>query len=173
MSDITPENLEQLHGLLLKKNTVNEISALMEISPSTVRTLTARYFPHLIYLDLYKEHKKDILRGLQNMAIGYLIQKMPLANFRDIADLLKTLEDKIALLEGRSNFNVGVRIRIEDLVAQKEQMLQQIREQGVPEHQIEKEFQKTTALPYNAMLPAPSAPIPTSCPVEIRQAHLL
>jgi hypothetical protein len=173
MSEIDPEKLEQLHSLLLKKNTNSEIATLMEIPVSTVRTLTARYFPHLIYLDLYKEHKKDILRGLQNMAIGYLIQKMPTAHFSDVANLLKILEDKIALLEGRSNFNVGVRVRIEDLVAQKELMLQQIREQGIPENQIEQEFQKTTALPYHAMLPAPTAPIPDKCPVGIKQTHLL
>jgi hypothetical protein len=173
MSEISPEKLEHLHSLLLKKNTPDEIAALLEVSVSTVRTWTARYFPHLIYLELYKEHKKDILRGLQNMAIGYLIEKMPVAHFSDIVNLLKVLEDKIALLEGRSNFNVGVRVRIEDLVAQKEQMFQQLREQGIPENRIEKEFQKTVALPHNAMLPAPTAPIPTEAPAGIRQTHFL
>jgi hypothetical protein len=173
MSEINHEQLEQLHALLLKKNTPSEISTLLEIPVSTVRTLTARYFPHLVYLELYKEHKKDVLRGLQNMTVGYLIQKMPFANFRDIAELFKILEDKLATLEGRSNFNIGVRVRIEDLVAQKEQMLQQLREQGVPEHQIEHEFQKATALPHNALLPAPTVPLPREVPSSIIQTHLL
>ena len=170
--DLSIEQIEQIHSLVLKSNTPQDIAALTSIPLSKIRQAIARYFPHLAHLQLYKEHKKDIFRGLQSMAVGYLIQKMPYAAFNNIVDLLKVLEDKIALLEGRSNFNLGINVRIEDLVAQKEKMLNELRKQGIPENQIENEFRKLTNLPAQAALPAPQATIPIKAPAGIVQHEI-
>jgi len=159
MEKITTDKIQEIHNLLLKKNTPTEISQLTEVPVSTVKKVISRYFPHLHNLPLFIEHKKDIFKALQSLATGYIIQKMPYARFEDLIALIKILEDKIALLEGRSNYNIGVAIRIEDLVSQKEKMLSDLRTRGIPEHQLETEFQKLIALPPSATIPHPVASI--------------
>lgn len=45
-----------------------------------------------------------------------------------------------------STQNIGINLRIEDIVALKEKKIQQLRERGVPENQLEKEFAKECSL---------------------------
>ncbi|MGQ9571471.1 MAG: hypothetical protein ACUVUQ_11670 [Thermodesulfovibrionales bacterium] len=168
----TIEQIEQVHALLLKHNTSDEISKLLNLPVNTVRKIVARYFPHLKDVTLFSEHKKDIFKGLQSLATGYLIQKMPYASFKDLVDLVKMLEEKVALLEGRSTSNIGIALRIEDLVAKKEEMLNDLRNRGVPENRIEIEFQKLTALPSAGTIPAPTIAAPEQDKSFIKQQHL-
>ena len=171
--EITSEQIEQVHALILKRNSPQEIATLTNLPVPTIRWMIARYFPHLANLTLFSEHKKDIFKGLQSLATGYLIQKMPYAKFDDLLNLLKVLEEKIALLEGRSTSNIGIAIRIEDLVAQKEKMFAQLRDKGIPENEIEVEFQKLTALPPTGTLPAPTASVIDIPKPKIRQTHII
>ena len=45
-----------------------------------------------------------------------------------------------------STQNIGVSVRIEDIVALKDKKIQELRERGIPENQLEKEFAKEVSI---------------------------
>lgn len=143
-----PALVEQVYKLVLKKNTPAEIAAIAEVSETTVRNIINTHLPFLKDLDIYEEHKTDILKGVQKMSLNYLIKKMPNASFKDLTYFFAITEDKINLREGRStqNIGIGLNIRLEDIVKKKEGIKRELLNSGVPHYMIEDKIAERVAL---------------------------
>lgn len=149
----TGVDLDVLHTLALKQNTVLDISKLLNVDESTVRRLLKEFFPHLEDLKLFKDNRVDIYRSLQSLAAKSLIFKIPLSNVKDLTSLIAMFEEKINLAEGKSTQNIAVGIKIEHLVAEREKVFKYLRDKGVSEEELEVEFNKLIQLPTNLKLP--------------------
>jgi len=143
---MTDKEQDKLYALVLKSNTHQEISTLMKRPIKDIKDSIQKYFPHLKDLALYKAHKTDLFQGVQSMAIRSLIQRLPHANTKDLTYLIAILEDKINLREGRSTSNIALSVRIEDLVEEKERIMNSYRDKGVPEDSLDTKFREHVSL---------------------------
>jgi hypothetical protein len=132
------EVVEQVYRLTLKKNTPAEIGKILELSEGTIKNIIRDFLPFLKDLDLYSEHKTDVFKGLQKMAVNYLLKKMPNASFKDLTYFFAITEDKINNREGIPSHlvGVGVNIRMEDLVSKKEKVEKKLLQEGVDYHEL-------------------------------------
>ena len=150
---LTPELLERIHELALKQVAPHDIAKTLDLQDFVVYAAITEHFPHLKELKLFKDFKADIFRSLQKKATEWMLEKIPFANLKDLTYLVAILEDKINLLEGRTTQNIGIGIRIEHLVSQKEKLLAYLRNQGVPEYQLEVRLKELLSLPNSASIP--------------------
>jgi hypothetical protein len=131
--EITQELVERLYKHKLRKLSYEEISTLENIPVKTVDNIFSTHLSFLRDVDVYEEHKTDILMGLQKMCVGLMIKKADKATFRDLSTAFGILEDKLNLRQGKAtqNIAVGMSIRLEDLVTRKERLEKNLLEQGV------------------------------------------
>jgi len=151
----TKVDLEDLHELAVKENNIADMAKILSVSENTVKRLLAEYFPHLRELRLFKDKniRVNIYRSLQNLAAKSLLVKIPLSNVKDLTSLIAMFEEKISLIEGKSTQNIAIGIKIEHLVAEREKVFKYLRDKGVPEEELELEFNKMIQLPTNLKLP--------------------
>lgn len=158
---ISTEHIEKIHELALKQVTIKDIASATGLETSQVQEVLTSVFPHLKELKLFKDHKPDVFRSIQKKAAEFILQKIPVASLKDLTYLVAILEDKINLIEGKTTQNIGIGIRIEHLVSEKEKVMGKLRDSGVPEHQLEDKLREALQLP-----PVSSIPIHDLVPVQ-------
>jgi hypothetical protein len=179
LTPVTSEHLEKIHELALKQVAPKDIAQAVGLETVQVYDALTEHFPHLKELKLFKDFKSEIYRSLQKKATEFILQKIPIASLKDLTYLVAILEDKINLREGKSTQNIGIGIRIEHLVSQKEKVLEHLRSQGTPEHMLEDKLKETLQLPYNASIPLqeilparqPDTPSPEQLEAQVLQTR--
>ena len=149
----TTEVLEKIHELALKQVSAQDIATTTGLDVIQIYSIITEHFPHLKDLKLFKEFKSDVYRAIQKKASEWILQKIPVASLKDLTYLVAILEDKINLREGKSTQNIGIGIRIEHLVSEKEKLIGNLRSQGVPEHLLETKLTEMLQLPSSVTIP--------------------
>lgn len=124
----------------------HEIGTLVQLEEDTVQTIITEHFPHLQEIETFKEHKVNLFTGVQQLAVKYLLQKIPFMSGKDLTYLLVAIQDKIQLMTGGSTNNV--KITLESLVSEREKVKEKLKEEGVSDYQLEIEMQKRKGMGY-------------------------
>ncbi len=140
------EEISKMYSMVLKGDTIKDISTELKHTEKTIRVYLDKYFPHLKDISIFKEHKTDVYSGLQQLAVSSLLTKIPQASTKDLTYLIAILEDKIRLRDGLATQKFSLDIKIEDTITRKEHVIHELREKGVAEEAIEVEFQKQVSL---------------------------
>jgi hypothetical protein len=73
-------------------------------------------------------------------------EKLEKAGLGDVSRAFAQVSNQRRLGRGESTQNMGINIKIEDLVRKKEKMIDELRDSGVPEHRLEAEAAKKMSI---------------------------
>lgn len=149
--EVKKEEISKMYSMVLKGDTIKDISKELKHTEKTISKYLDEYFPHLKDIEIFKEHKSDVYSGLQQLAVSSLLSKIPHASTKDLTYLIAIMEDKIRVRDGKSMGKFSLDIKIEDIITRKEHIIHELKQKGVADEAIDVEFQKTVSLDGRAV----------------------
>jgi predicted DNA-binding protein YlxM (UPF0122 family) len=139
-------------GEALKLRMVNhlsygQIAKLMGVSKQSVEARLSkllRLLENHQIIDEYENKRGDILSSAELELLYHLLdpKKLERAGLSDVSKAFSQVANQRRLSSGQSTQNIGISLGIEAIVDMKENIMKELKDQGVPENLLDYEFAK-------------------------------
>ncbi len=142
---------EALKLRLVNKLSYGQIAKLQGVSKQSVEARLSKFLRLLSNYELvdeYENKRGNILSSAELELLYNLLDpaKLEKAGLSDVSRAFAQVANQRRLTRGEATQNLGINVRIEDIVTLKEKEIRELKDKGVPEHQLETEFAQEVSI---------------------------
>jgi len=142
---------EALKLRLVNRLSYGQIAKLLGVTKQSVEARLKKVIRLLDNHELIEEfenRRSNILSSAELELLYHVLDpaKLEKAGLGEVSRAFAQIANQRRLTRGESTQNLGISLRIEDLVNLKEKKMQELREQGIPENRLEDEYKKEVSI---------------------------
>lgn len=142
---------EALKLRLVNRLSYGQIAKLQGVSKQSVEARLSKFLRLLSNYELvdeYENSRGNILSSAELELLYNLLDpaKLKKAGLSDVSRAFAQVANQRRLTRGEATQNLGINVRIEDIVTLKEKKIRELKDKGVSEHQLESEFAKEVSI---------------------------